>query len=140
MNKRPFPTTVPSNKRFRADLNQSFPGTNHAPGPMRNHHMGQHNYNRPGPYNNGNNHWPSRHPNDRQQERQEFFERSNFELRTLASDNNEYYGDRPAYPMSGGHAYNPNRQSHFNNTGRAFDNQQSNYDPHSIRAGAQVCF
>jgi hypothetical protein len=138
-NKRPFSVTIPPNKRFRADLNNSFPGANRGPGPMRNYDMEQYNYNRPMSYNNGNNPWPNRYPND--QQRQEFFERSNFQLRSLASDNNEYYGSRPSYPMSGGNNYNQNRQAPFNgNSGRNYDNQQSNYDPNFIHLGAQVCF
>ncbi len=104
--------------------------------------MEQYNYNRLGPYNNSNNnnHWPSQYPNNQQQQqqqpRQEFFERSNFELRSLPTDNNGYYGDRSSYPMPGGNNYNQNRQTNFNGSGggRGYDNQQS-----FIHTGRQVC-
>ncbi len=138
--KRPFSATIPPNKRFRTDLNNSFPGANRGPGPMRNYETEQYNYNRPVSYNNGNNQWSNRYPND-QQQRQQVFERSNFELRSLVSDNNEYYGGGPSYLMSGGNNYNQNRQANFNgNGGRGYNNQQSNYDPNFIHPGAQVCF
>jgi hypothetical protein len=139
--KRPFPATAPTNKRFRPDLNNSFPGANRGSVPIRNYAMEQYGYGRPVPYNNGNDRWPPRYPIDEQQQQQrpEFFERSNFELRPAASDNNRYYGDRPPHHMSGGNNYNHDRQSRFNEGSRGYDNQQSNYDPNFIRAVAQVC-
>lgn len=141
--KRPFPATVPSNKRFRPDLlNTSFPGVNHGgSGLMRNYETQQHGYNRPMPYNNGNDRWPARYPVEhQQQQRQESFERSNFELRSLASDNNGYNNNnRPPHHMSGENNYNYDRQPHFNNGGRGYDNQQSNYNPNFMHNNAQVC-
>lgn len=139
--KRSFPATVPSNKRFRPDLNNSFPGQNRGnSGPMRNFEMEQYNYGRSGPYNNGNDHWQPRYPIDQRQQRQEYFEQSNFELRSLASDNNGYYGNRQQNHMTGGNNYNQDRQQQpFNNGGRGYDNQQSNYDSNFIHNIPQVC-
>jgi len=139
--KRPFPATAAPNKRFRPDLNNSFPGANRGSGPIRNYEMEQYGYGRSAPYDNGNNRWPSRYPinQQQQQQRQEFFERSNFELRSVAPDNNGSYGGRSSHHMSGGNNYNHDRQPSFNDGGRGYDNQQSNYDPNFIRAIAQVC-
>ncbi|CAF3359818.1 unnamed protein product [Rotaria sp. Silwood1] len=140
--KRSFPATGPPNKRFRADLNNSFPGANRGPGPMRNYEMNQYSYGRSAPYNNGNDRWPSsRRPVV--QQREEFFERSNFELQSLASDNNGYYGGgagggRPAHLMSRGNNYVDEQQSRFDGRGGGYDNQQSNYDPNFIRAVAKA--
>ncbi len=137
--KRPFPVAASSNKRFRPDLNNSFPGVNRGSEQMRNYEMEQYNYGRPIPYNNGNNRWPVRYPVE-QQQRQEFFERSNFELRALASENNEYYGGRPAQHISRGNNYNHDRQPRFNDGGsRGYGHQQSNYNPNFIPAVTQVC-
>jgi len=101
--------------------------------------MEQYGYGRPVPYNNGNDRWPPHYPIHQEQQRQEVFERSNFGLRSLVPDNNEYYGGRPPHHMSRGNNYNHNQQSRFNDGGRGYNNQQSNYDPNFIRAVAQVC-
>lgn len=143
VNKRPFPMSAPPNKRFRTDLNSSFPSANRGPRPMRHHDMEQYNYNnqQPGLYNNGNNYWPSRHPNERQQQRQEFFERSNFELHSIASDNNGHFNDRSSYPMSrpdNSFNRNPNPPAHFNEGRNGYNNQPSNYDRNFMHAGPQV--
>ncbi|CAF0995468.1 unnamed protein product [Adineta steineri] len=128
--KRSFPSTPVSSKRFRPDLlNNSFPGANRGPGPMRNYETNQFNYNQSAPYNNnGNDRWPSRYPANlqQQQQRPEFFDRPNFETRSLPSNNNNgYYDNRPPQLMSGGNNYNNERQLQFNG---GFSNQQSNYE------------
>ncbi|CAF0959548.1 unnamed protein product [Adineta steineri] len=139
--KRSFPSTPVSSKRFRPDLlNNSFPGANRGPGPMRNYETNQFNYNQSAPYNNnGNDRWPSRYPANlqQQQQRPEFFDRPNFETRSLPSNNNNgYYDNRPPQLMSGGNNYNNERQLQFNG---GFSNQQSNYERpynnHSISNG-----
>lgn len=142
VNKRPFPMSAPPNKRFRTDLNNSFPGANRGLRPMRQYDMEPYNYNnqQPGPYNNGNNYWPPQHyPNERQQQRQEFFERSNFELHSIASDNNGHYNDRPTYPMSRpDNNFNPNPPTHFNSGRNGYNTPPSNYDRNFMHAGPQV--
>jgi hypothetical protein len=139
--KRPFPATAPPPKRFRPDhLNNSFPGANRGLGPMRNFAMEQHGYGRPVSYNNANDRWPPHYSTD-QQQRPEFSERSNFALRSLAPDNNGHYGGQLPHRMSEGSNYNNDRQSHFNDGGRGYNNnnQQLNYNPNFIRAVAPVC-
>lgn len=139
--------SVPPSKRFRADFNNSFPGANRGPRPMRPYDMEQYNYynNQPRPYdNNGNNYWPPRHPTDhyQQQPRQEFFERSNFELRSRASDNNGYYNDQSAYPMARAeNNFNQNQPTYFNNARDGYNNnnnQSVNYDRNYMHGGPQV--
>ncbi len=141
--KRPFPMTIPQNKRFRSDLNNSFPGTNRNAGPMRNYPLEPYAYDRPVPYNNGNDRWPPRYPMNPPppQPRQEIFQRTNFELQSLATDtnNNGFYGNRPSHHMSEGNQFNSNQQPRFNNGHQGYDNPQANYDPNFIRPSAQVC-
>ncbi|CAF1539825.1 unnamed protein product [Rotaria magnacalcarata] len=137
--KRSFPATGPPNKRFRGDLNNSFPGANRDQVPMRNYETEQYNYAQSAPYNNGNNRWPGRHPVD--QQREKFFERSNFELQSLASDNTGYYsGSRPSQLMSRGNNYEHEQQQRFNGGGGGgrYDSRPSNYDPGFIRAVAKA--
>jgi hypothetical protein len=95
--KRSFPTTPLVTKRFCADLNNSFPSTtNHNFTPVNNYHMNQYSHGPSGSYHNQNNHdnWSWRPP--MAQQRQEFFERSNFELRSIASNDNHHYNGRPS--------------------------------------------
>ena len=75
---RPFSTAPSVNKRFRADLNHSYPGANRTYGQTMNHNS---------------NHWSTRPLMDDQ--RQQFFERSNYELRSIASNNH-----RDFHPMT----------------------------------------
>jgi hypothetical protein len=132
--KRPFQVTAPPNKRFRGDLNNSFPGANHRPGPVRNYEMNQYNYGQSIPYNNGNDRWPARHSFNQQQE---FVGQPNFELRSLAPNNNGFFAGRPAMNnMNRGNNYD---QERFNGGGNGrYDNQPSNYDTNFLHAVAKV--
>ena len=125
--KRPLMSITPDNKRFRSDLNNSFPGANQYQGPGDNYgNRPPYNYNQPEPVYNGNGGWPSRHPRDHQ--RQEVFERSNFALQSIASTGNDYRGERSFQPMHTGNQYNHEQQSPFNGGMQHFNGQPSNYN------------
>lgn len=83
-------TNQPVQKRFRPDPNPSFP----PPPPRQRLEIAQYPYNSPGRFSNGstNPSWPIRPLLD---QRHESFERSNFELRSIASN---HFHDRPAPP------------------------------------------
>jgi hypothetical protein len=135
--KRPLMALVPDNKRFRGDLNNSFPGPNQYQGPGDNYvNRHQYNYNQPEPLFKGNGGWPSQHPRDHQ--RQEVFERSNVALRSIASNDNEYHGQRPFPSMHAGNQYHYEQQQQqqqqqqppplFNGSMQHFNGQPSNYN------------
>lgn len=124
------------NKRFRPDLNNSYPGANRGPGLIPN-------YPRPMSYNNGNQNWPIRYPND--QQRQEFFDRPNFPMQSDNNNNNNnngFYGPRSTHSMPNDNNYNhPNRQMNYNDMNeRTFNRQQNNYEQNFDRSMTQVCY
>lgn len=125
--KRPLMSITPDNKRFRADLNNSFPGVNQYQGPAGNYgNRPPFNYNQPEPAYNANGGWPARPPRDHQ--RQEVFERSNFALQSIASTGNDYRGERSFPPMQAANQYNHEQQSPFNGGIQHFNGQPSNYN------------
>ena len=113
-------------------MNSSYPGANRGPGLIGN-------YPRPMPYNNGQQNWPTRYPNDQHpQQRQEFFDRPNFSIQPDNNNNNNhnngFYGSRPTHPMPNGNNYN--RQMNYNEMNeRTFNHHQQNF----VRPMTQVC-
>lgn len=106
---------------------------------MRHFAPERHSYSRPAPYNTGTDRWPARYPVE--QQREEVFERSNYELRSLATNNNEYYAARPpAQHISRANTYDRDQPPQFNrrDSSQEYNHQQSNYNPNFIRAVAQV--
>ena len=116
--KRPLIATAPVNKRFRGDFNNPFPGDRYGGNQPYNYHQ-------PGSFQNGNGGWPSRPPMDEQ--RQEFFERSNFQLQSIATNANEYHGGRSSQPMNNAHQYNHQQQPPFNGGIQHFNGPPTNY-------------
>ena len=137
--KRPLMAITLDNKRFRGDLNNSFPGANQYQGPGDNYiNRPPYNYNQPEPAYDGNAGWPARHPRDHQ--RQEVFERSNFALQSIASTGNDYHGERSFPPMHAGNQYNHEQQSPFNGGMPHFNGQPSNYNHAFDRVSEYVSF
>lgn len=133
MEKRSFPSTPVSSKRFRPDLNNSYPGAHRGPPPMRNYEMNHFNSPPTGAFNNGNGRWPSAyHGNQQQQQqRQDYFPPSNFDSRPAPPTNNYHnYDNRPAHLMSAGNNYESDRQPRFNNgPAPGYGAQQTGYNP-----------
>ncbi|UJR36526.1 hypothetical protein I4U23_029247 [Adineta vaga] len=131
--KRSFPVTPVPNKRFRQDLNNSFPGANRNTGSMRNYEMNEYNYVQPVHSNNGNDRWPSIYPSNQQQQpqqRQGYFQQRNFDTRPYPPNNNNgFYDNRAPQYMSGANNYDNDRQLRYNSdNGSGYGNQQSNYN------------
>ncbi|CAF0941192.1 unnamed protein product [Adineta ricciae] len=131
--KRSFPSTPVLNKRFRQDLNNSFPGANRGPGILRNYEPNAYNYAQTGPINNGNNRWPPAYSNNQQQQRQEYYQQRNFDTRSYptnnnTNNNNAFYDNRNPQMRPNTNNYDNERQLRFNNgADPGYPNQQSSY-------------
>ena len=120
--KRPLHHSEPINKRSRIDLSHPFPEPHRYSGLMDN-------YKRQ-PYHD-NNQWSSR-PNFNQQQHQEFLDRSNGELRSIASNPGSFYDDHCS-PMA------PSRSNYQQELPpMRFNDEMRNYNPPSINYNSQT--
>ena len=150
--KRSFPGTPVLNKRFRQDLNNSFPGANRGPGLLRNYEPSPYNYAQTGPTNNGNNRWPPAYPNNQQQapppplqqQQQEYYQQRNFDTRSYptnsnTNNNNAFYDNRNPQMMPNTNNYDNERQLRFNKgADPGYPNQQSSYSSSFNRPSTNV--